>query len=122
MLRIFNFILITSLFIFIGSKASYTSTILMSENFEDKNELKVSDYDGNWIIEKLDNGNSVYCNKIKNIWTGFNFGEKIGIITQSHSELNLQQAKLVNYIHTLEKIEIVKENIGHIIKNLVILT
>ena len=76
MLRIFNFILITSLFIFIGSKASYTSTILMSENFEDKNDLKVSDYDGNWIIEKLDNGNSVYCNKIKNIWTGFNFGEK----------------------------------------------
>ena len=66
MLRIFNFILTTSLFIFIGSNASYTSTILMSENFEDKNNLKVADYNENWTIEKLDNGNSVYCNKRKN--------------------------------------------------------
>ena len=76
MLRIFNLILITSLFIFIGSKASFTSTILMSENFEDKNNLKVADYNKNWTIEKLDNGNSVYCNKRKNSWTEFNFGKK----------------------------------------------
>ena len=76
MLRIFNLILITSLFIFIGSKASFTSTILMSENFEDKNNLKVADYNENWTIEKLDNGNSVYCNKRKNSWTEFNFGEE----------------------------------------------
>ena len=76
MLRIFNFILTTSLFIFIGSNASYTSTILMSENFEDKNNLKVADYNENWTIEKLDNGNSVYCNKRKNSWTEFNFGEE----------------------------------------------
>ena len=43
-----------------------SDSILMSENFEDKNDLKVSDYDGNWSIEKQDNGNFVYCNKVKN--------------------------------------------------------
>ena len=59
-----------------GSTISYANSKLMSENFEDKNDLKVSDYDRNWIIEKLDNGNSVYCNQIINRWTGFNFGEK----------------------------------------------
>jgi len=53
-----------------------SDSILMSENFEDKNDLKVSDYDGNWSIEKQDNGNSVYCNKVKNDWTSFNFGKK----------------------------------------------
>jgi len=76
MLHIYNFILITCLFIFAGSAISNASPILMSENFEDKNDLKVSDYDGNWKIEKLDNGNSVYCNKIKNRWTEFNFGKE----------------------------------------------
>ena len=53
-----------------------SDSILMSETFEDINDLKVSDYDGNWSIEKQDNGNSVYCNKVKNEWTSFNFGEK----------------------------------------------
>ena len=53
-----------------------SDSILMSENFEDKNDLKVSDYDGNWSIEKQDNGNFVYCNKVKNEWTSFNFGKK----------------------------------------------
>ena len=76
MLRIFNFILITFLFIFPGQTISYASSILMSENFEDKNNLKVADYNENWTIEKLDSGNSVYCNKRKNSWTEFNFGEE----------------------------------------------
>ena len=76
MLHIFNFFLITSLFIFTDPTVSYTSSILMSENFEDKNNLKVADYNENWTIEKLNNGNSVYCNKRKNSWTEFNFGEK----------------------------------------------
>ena len=53
-----------------------SDSILMSENFENINDLKVSDYDGNWSIEKQDNGNSVYCNKVKNDWTSFNFGKK----------------------------------------------
>ena len=60
-------------------KGSKNDSILMSENFEDKNHLKVFDYDGpiiNWSLEKQDNGNSVYCNKIKNEWTSFNFGER----------------------------------------------
>ena len=53
-----------------------SDSILMSENFENINDLKVSDYDGNWSIEKQDNGNSVYCNKVKNGWTEFSFGKK----------------------------------------------
>lgn len=60
--------------IFFGNKAS--GTILLSENFENKNKLSVQDYDKNWAIEKENNGNSVYCNKVKDGWTEFNFGAK----------------------------------------------
>ena len=60
--------------IFFGNKAS--GTILLSENFENKNKLSVQDYDKNWVIEKENNGNSVYCNKVKSGWAGFNFGAK----------------------------------------------
>ena len=56
MLHIFNFFLITFLFIFADPTVSYTSSVLMSENFEDKNNLKVADYNENWTIEKLNNG------------------------------------------------------------------
>ena len=57
-------------------KANISSDlILMSENFEDKNNLNVDDRNQNWSVEAGDDGNSVYCNKIKNSWTEFNFGE-----------------------------------------------
>ena len=55
-------------------KSNVNEPVLMSENFEDKNKLVVFDYDDNWSIEKDDDGNSIYCNKIKNRWTDFNFG------------------------------------------------
>ena len=60
--------------IFFGNKAS--GSILLSENFEKRNKLSVQDYDNNWAIEKENNGNSVYCNKVKDGWTEFNFGAK----------------------------------------------
>ena len=60
--------------IFFGNKAS--GAILLSENFEKRNKLSVQDYDNNWAIEKENNGNSVYCNKVKDGWTEFNFGTK----------------------------------------------
>jgi len=50
--------------------------ILISENFENSKKLKVQDYDNEWEIQKDNNGNAVYCNKVKNRWTGFNFGKK----------------------------------------------
>ncbi len=50
--------------------------ILISENFENRKKLKVQDYDNEWVIQKDNNGNAVYCNKVKNRWTGFNFGKK----------------------------------------------
>ena len=49
---------------------------MLSENFEKRNKLSVQDYDNNWAIEKENNGNSVYCNKVKDGWTEFNFGTK----------------------------------------------
>ena len=60
--------------IFFGNKAK--GAVLLTENFEKKNNLSVQDYDKNWRIEKDNNGNSIYCNKIKDGWTEFNFGEK----------------------------------------------
>ncbi len=50
--------------------------ILISENFENSKKLMVQDYDNNWVTQKDNNGNSVYCNKVKNRWTEFNFGQK----------------------------------------------
>ena len=50
--------------------------ILISENFENIKKLKVQDYDNNWEIQKDNNGNSFYCNKVQNRWTEFNFGKK----------------------------------------------
>ena len=60
--------------IFFGDKA--IGTILLSESFENKNKLSVKDYENEWVIQKDNNGNAVYCNKVKNRWTGFNFGKK----------------------------------------------
>tara|TARA_B100001057_G_scaffold258094_1_gene258243 strand:+ start:3881 stop:5788 length:1908 start_codon:yes stop_codon:yes gene_type:complete len=60
--------------IFVGDKA--IGTVLLSENFENKNKLSIKDYDNNWVIYKDNNGNGVYCNKVKNRWTEFNFGPK----------------------------------------------
>ena len=59
--------------IFFGSKK--LGSIILSEDFEKKGQLAVSDYDDNWVVEKLDGGNLVYCNKPRNSWTEFNFGE-----------------------------------------------
>ena len=60
--------------IFFGDKA--IGTIFLSESFENKNKLSIRDYDNNWVIHKDNNGNGVYCNKVKNRWTEFNFGQK----------------------------------------------
>jgi CubicO group peptidase (beta-lactamase class C family) len=60
--------------IFVGDKA--IGSVLLSENFEKRNKLSVQDYNKNWRIEEEDNGNSVYCNKIKDGWTDLNFGAK----------------------------------------------
>ena len=60
--------------IFFGDKA--IGSILLSESFENKNKLSVKDYENEWVIQKDNNGNAVYCNKVKNRWTGFNFGKK----------------------------------------------
>ena len=49
---------------------------MLSESFENKNKLSVKDYENEWVIQKDNNGNAVYCNKVKNRWTGFNFGKK----------------------------------------------
>ena len=43
---------------------------------ENSKKLMVQDYDNNWVTQKDNNGNSVYCNKVKNRWTEFNFGQK----------------------------------------------
>ena len=59
--------------IFFGSKT--LGSIILSEDFEKRGRLAVSDYDDNWVVEKLDGGNSVYCNKPRDGWTEFNFGE-----------------------------------------------
>ena len=60
--------------IFFGSKT--LGSIILSEDFEKKGRLAVSDYDDNWRVEKLAGDGSVYCNKPKNGWTSFNFGEQ----------------------------------------------
>ena len=60
--------------IFFGDKA--IGTILLSESFENKNKLSVTDYENEWEVQKDNNGNAVYCNKVKKRWTGFNFGKK----------------------------------------------
>ena len=49
--------------------------ILMRETFGNKEDLKVFNDNGNWAIEKEEDGNLVYCNKVKDSWTEFNFGE-----------------------------------------------
>ena len=57
------------------NKYNNTGVILLSENFENSKKLKVDDRDNNWVIEK-ENKNSIYCNKVKNKWTDFNFGRQ----------------------------------------------
>ena len=57
------------------NKYNNTGVILLSENFENSKKLKVDDRDNNWVIEK-ENKNSIYCNKVKNKWTDFNFGRR----------------------------------------------
>ena len=48
-------------------KANISSDLmLMSENFEYKNDLNVDDRNQNWSDEIGDDANSVYYNKIKN--------------------------------------------------------
>tara|TARA_B100000963_G_C22604661_1_gene661892 strand:- start:77 stop:1969 length:1893 start_codon:yes stop_codon:yes gene_type:complete len=59
--------------IFFGSKP--IGTVLLSENFNNKTKLSVSDYDNNWRVEKENNGNFIYCNKVQNGWSDLNFGE-----------------------------------------------
>ena len=59
--------------IFFGSKP--TGTVLLSESFNNKAKLLVSDYDNNWRVEKENNGNSIYCNKVQDGWSDLNFGE-----------------------------------------------
>ena len=49
--------------------------VLLSETFENKQDLSVFDLNNNWSVKKEKNGNSIYCNQKMNDWTSFNFGE-----------------------------------------------
>ena len=59
--------------IFFGSLPSNSN--LLVERFDSNKNLKVTDYDDNWEI-KREAGNSIYCNKKKESWTEFVFGEQ----------------------------------------------
>jgi hypothetical protein len=49
---------------------------MLSEDFEIKGQrdIRVDDRNSKWYIKQDNDGNSVYCNKVTNGWTDFNFG------------------------------------------------
>ena len=49
---------------------------MLSEDFENigQRDLKVDDRRKHWNVKKDNNGNSIYCNKVTDDWTAFNFG------------------------------------------------
>jgi hypothetical protein len=57
--------------VFFGSIT--TGSVLLRENFEKPENLKVISHDKDWKIEN-EYGNAIYCNKVRNRWTNFNFG------------------------------------------------
>lgn len=58
------------------SGASADGSTMFSEDFEnlDQRELRVVDRDKKWNIIKDNDSNSIYCNKVADNWTEFNFG------------------------------------------------
>jgi CubicO group peptidase (beta-lactamase class C family) len=49
---------------------------MLSEDFEieGQRDIRVDDRNNKWYIKQDNDGNSVYCNKVTNGWTDFNFG------------------------------------------------
>ena len=60
--------------IFLGASAD--ASTMFSEDFEnlDQRDTRVNDRNSKWYIKQDNDGNSVYCNKVTNGWTDFNFG------------------------------------------------
>ena len=58
-------------------ESSNTITML-SENFENtsQRDIRVDDRENKWYIKQDENGNSIYCNKVTDDWTHFNFGSR----------------------------------------------
>jgi hypothetical protein len=59
-----------------GSSAD--GSIMFSEDFEIEGQraIRVDDRDNKWSIKQDKGGNSVYCNKVSDYWTEFNFGSE----------------------------------------------
>jgi len=62
--------------IFLGASAD--GSIMFSEDFEIEGQraIRVDDRDNKWSIKQDKGGNSVYCNKVSDYWTEFNFGSE----------------------------------------------
>ena len=58
--------------------ASADGSIMFSEDFEieGQRDIRVDDRNNKWYIKQGNDGNSVYCNKVTNGWTDFNYGRE----------------------------------------------
>jgi len=58
--------------------ASADGSTIFSEDFETvgQRDIRVDDRNNKWHIKQDNDGNSVYCNKVTNNWTHFNFGRE----------------------------------------------
>jgi hypothetical protein len=58
--------------------ASADGSIMFSEDFEieGQRDIRVDDRNNKWYIKQDNDGNSVYCNKVTNGWTDFNYGRE----------------------------------------------
>jgi len=58
--------------------ASADGSTLFSEDFESasQRDIRIGDKNNKWYIKQDNDGNSVYCNKVTNGWTDFNFGSQ----------------------------------------------
>jgi hypothetical protein len=56
--------------------ASADGSTLFSEDFEnlDQSDLRIDNRNNQWQVKSDNDGNSIYCNKVTNGWTHFNFG------------------------------------------------
>jgi CubicO group peptidase (beta-lactamase class C family) len=58
--------------------ASADGSTMFSEDFEieGQRDIRVGDRNNKWYIKQDNDGNSIYCNKVTNDWTHFNFGSE----------------------------------------------
>ena len=58
--------------------ASADGSTMFSEDFEnlDQRDLRTNDRDDQWHVKQDNDGNAIYCNKLTNHWTEFNFGSQ----------------------------------------------